>query len=685
MDNAVGKMLEGRYLIEDLIGVGGMANVYKGIDTVEDRWVAVKMLRDEFADNEESLRRFRNESKAIYSLDHPNIVKIYDVLLDRRNPVIIMELVEGITLKEYIERSRVLAPDTAASLCVQLMQALRHAHDNGIVHRDIKPQNIIVKADGSIKVMDFGIARFALSQSRTMTDKAIGSVHYISPEQARGGVVDQRTDLYSAGVILFEMITGRLPFEADSPISVAIKQIEDRPLRPRELNPDIPEGLEDITVKAMCKDPDRRYQTAGEMLRDLRRFLQEPGVLFGYAELETAMERGSDIQRFIDDNDGGPQRASREGSRRDRGPSSAGRGSRGGSRRREEPEPEEDPDDGPAPRRRKKKKKRITYLTVLFGITCAFVVGTLIFMGVMLHINKPFEKVPDMACPDLVGQDYDEAQKKGKNYKLEVESQEFNDQYPTGTIFEQNPSSGKNVKEGITIKVKVSTGRQSFQLDDYKDQEATLVFAKLLEKGLDYVIAEETSPTIPEGNVTQTIPGMNEEVVSGDTITVFVSTGTGKPKAVVPDVMTYDLAIAQDEITARGFKVSVSYETSTMDYGTVINQHPKSPARLDVGSTVYLTVASDEVIPTANYRMRVFFTEKMQSSGDTYQIVVQLDGREVYSSIIDPAEQRAVTVPLNGEGQSVAAVYINERLYQSIRVDFDDGTSSIMADRSDAF
>ena len=334
MDNAVGKMLEGRYLIEDLIGVGGMANVYKGIDTVEDRWVAVKMLRDEFADNEESLRRFRNESKAIYSLDHPNIVKIYDVLLDRRNPVIIMELVEGITLKEYIERSRVLAPDTAASLCVQLMQALRHAHDNGIVHRDIKPQNIIVKADGSIKVMDFGIARFALSQSRTMTDKAIGSVHYISPEQARGGVVDQRTDLYSAGVILFEMITGRLPFEADSPISVAIKQIEDRPLRPRELNPDIPEGLEDITVKAMCKDPDRRYQTAGEMLRDLRRFLQEPGVLFGYAELETAMERGSDIQRFIDDNDGGPQRASREGSRRDRGPSSAGRGSRGGSRRR---------------------------------------------------------------------------------------------------------------------------------------------------------------------------------------------------------------------------------------------------------------------------------------------------------------------------------------------------------------
>ena len=231
----------------------------------------------------------------------------------------------------------------------------------------------------------------------------------------------------------------------------------------------------------------------------------------------------------------------------------------------------------------------------------------------------------------------------------------------------------------------MSTGSQTITLPDFKDQEAALVYAKLTELGLKYETVQETSSTIAEGNVTQTSPGMNETVVSGDTITVFVSTGTGKEKVVVPDVMTYDLRDAEEMLEDAGLKASVTYEASTLDYDTVINQNPKHPARLDIGSTVYLTVASDEVIPTADYKMRVFFTTAMQESGDTYRVQVQLDGVEVYSENIDPAEQRSIMIPLTGEGSSIADVYIDGSLYQSFEVNFEEGTSSLLADNKDNF
>lgn len=249
MDKYIGKRIEGRYEIRELVGVGGMANVYRAYDVIEDRVVAVKILRDEYAQNEEFLRRFKNESKAISVLSHPNIVKIYDVSFSDRLNSIVMEYVDGITLKEYIEQQRVLPYREALHFTVQILRALQHAHSKGVVHRDIKPQNIMLMSDGTIKVTDFGIARFARSESRSLTDKAIGSVHYISPEQASGAPSDARSDLYSVGVMLFEMLTGKLPFEADSPVSVAIKQIQSQPLRPRALNPDIPEGLEQIIIR----------------------------------------------------------------------------------------------------------------------------------------------------------------------------------------------------------------------------------------------------------------------------------------------------------------------------------------------------------------------------------------------------------------------------------------------------
>ena len=276
MENILGTKLADRYLIEELVGVGGMCNVYRAFDAEALRTVAVKMLRDEYAADEEYLRRFRNESRAINALSHPNIVKIYDVVLDAPNPYLVMEYVSGITLKEYIEQKKPISGKTAANIAGLVLTALQCAHENGIVHRDVKPQNIMVTEKGEVKVMDFGIARFAMSQSRTIDGNAIGSVHYISPEQALGGAVDQRTDIYSVGVILFEMLSGKLPFDGESPISVALQQVEQNPKTLRSLNPGVPVGLEQITLHAMAKDPDRRYQNCGEMIADLRRWLADP-------------------------------------------------------------------------------------------------------------------------------------------------------------------------------------------------------------------------------------------------------------------------------------------------------------------------------------------------------------------------------------------------------------------------
>ena len=255
MDKYIGKRLQGRYEIEELIGVGGMAFVYKAKDTVEERSVAVKILKDEFLTNEEFTRRFKNESKAIAIMSHPNIVKVYDVDFGERQQYIVMEYIDGITLKEYIDQQRISWKE-AVHFTVQILRALQHAHDKGIVHRDIKPQNIMLLADGTIKVTDFGIAHFSHNTMRTgLGDRAIGSVHYISPEQARGGLTDEKADLYSVGIMMYEMLTGKLPFEADNAVSVAIMQLQSQAKKPSTLNPDIPEGLEEITLKAMQKDP----------------------------------------------------------------------------------------------------------------------------------------------------------------------------------------------------------------------------------------------------------------------------------------------------------------------------------------------------------------------------------------------------------------------------------------------
>ncbi|MCL1952528.1 MAG: protein kinase, partial [Oscillospiraceae bacterium] len=282
MDYYVGKILDGRYEIQEVLGVGGMAIVYRAYDNIDDRPVAVKILKEEYLANEEFRRRFKNESKAIAMLSHPNIVKVYDVSYGERLQYIVMEYVEGITLKEYIEQRRVIPWKEAVHFLTQILRALQHAHDRGVVHRDVKPQNVMLLHSGNIKVTDFGIARFTRSETRTMTENAIGSVHYISPEQARGDLTDGKSDIYSVGVVLYEMLTGELPFQSDNTVSVAIMQLQSEPRRPREVNDQIPLGLEQITIRAMQKSPADRYQSAAEMLLDLEEFKRNPLIRFEY-------------------------------------------------------------------------------------------------------------------------------------------------------------------------------------------------------------------------------------------------------------------------------------------------------------------------------------------------------------------------------------------------------------------
>ena len=283
MDQYIGKMLDNRYELLELIGTGGMANVYKAKCHRLNRLVAIKILKSELAENAEFRRRFRDESLAVAQLSHANIVSIYDVSSSQGIDYIVMELIDGITLKQYMERRGHMDWREALHFITQIMRGLSHAHSRGIIHRDIKPQNIMVLRDGSVKVADFGIARITDSQ-RTMTQEALGSVHYISPEQARGSNIDARSDLYSAGVVLYEMLTGALPYNGDSPVAVVLQHVQSIPTPPRAINPDIPLGMEQITKKAMAPNPDRRYPSADAMLADLDAFRKNPDIDFGYSD-----------------------------------------------------------------------------------------------------------------------------------------------------------------------------------------------------------------------------------------------------------------------------------------------------------------------------------------------------------------------------------------------------------------
>ena len=650
MENILGTKLADRYLIEELVGVGGMCNVYRAFDAEALQTVAVKMLRDEYAADEEYLRRFRNESRAINALSHPNIVKIYDVVLDAPNPYLVMEYVSGITLKEYIDRKKPLPGRTAANIAGLVLTALQCAHENGIVHRDVKPQNIMVTEKGEVKVMDFGIARFAMSQSHTIDGNAIGSVHYISPEQALGGAVDQRTDIYSVGVILFEMLCGRLPFDGESPVSVALQQVEQNPKALRSLNPSVPVGLEQITLHAMAKNPDDRYADCGEMIADLRRWLADPKTTFP-AYTATPVKKAAEFVR-------------------NKVPKKTGA-------------------DAPKPAggRKKLKDRLTTPLSRLFAVTCGVVVASVLFVFVMFQIYQPFQKVEDITLPNLVGVDYTAATA-GSAYpdiRIELESEDFNTEYEAGQIYRQSPSAGKSVKKGSTVQVWVSAGGQMIPIPTFTNQEATAVYAKLVSLGLKYSTTEIASDTIAEGSVVRTSPEAGQSAPAGSTVVVYVSTGSNKERVQVPEVLGYPEEVAVQTLKDAQFEVAVTYQVSDYQYdGLVMSQSPASPSMVPIGSKVTIVVGTVDESAAVGEATVTLQTIPPDLPG-TVTVTAVLNGTTVYSDTIVPQNTRLISIPLQGTGTCMVDVLIDGMVYKSASVDFDAGQYYWTADYSGSF
>ncbi len=638
MDRYIGKKLDGRYEIKEIIGVGGMANVYKAYDSIDDRAVAVKILRDEHMQNDELLRRFRNESKAIAVLSHPNIVKVYDVSFNEDIQYIVMEHIDGITLKEYIEQQKVLRWKEAVHFTVQILRALQHAHDKGIVHRDIKPQNIMLLEDGTIKVADFGIARFARASQHTVTDKAIGSVHYISPEQAKGELSDEKSDIYSIGVMLYEMTTGTLPFDADSPVSVALKQIQSQAKRPRAINPDIPEGLVDITIRAMQKDPARRYQSAAEMLRDIDEFKRDPSISFEYKYSEPATEN---ISKEV------------------------------------------------ASTKKKTKKikdeqvRNAPVVPVLTGITIAFIVVAIVFVIGIMAMVRPFEEVPDTTAPELIGMDVNEAIKKYSGFDIVIESSAFHEQYDKDIIYDQSVKEGMVVKEGATIKVKISSGIQYFSLSDYRNFEENQVYKILTDNEIEFNTVTEYNDEIPEGYVIKTEPGADTQVDTGTVVVVYVSMGAENTYTTVPNVEGYKLEDAKMILSAAGIRIGSVERVPDGGISTeVLSQSIPEGTMVSHGSTISLVIVEEK----EDLEQSIDLIIPLPNTSEKVTMTVNLGTETVITEEIVPSEIDGYWhITIRGEGLGTVSIYYNGQLYRAYTVDFSEKTTTMVADYSENF
>ena len=630
-----GKILGNRYEIIEKIGNGGMATVYKSKDRVLNRYVAVKILRDEFTTDEEFIKRFRIEAQSAASLTHPNIVSIFDVGNEGSLYYIVMELIKGKTLKEIItEENGPLPWKWSLNVVTQIASALETAHKNNIVHRDIKPHNIIITEDGIAKVTDFGIAKAVSNSTITAFGTTIGSVHYFSPEHARGGYTDAKSDLYSLGVVMYEMLTGRVPFDADTPVSVALKHMQEEPIEPKELNDNIPQVVNDIIMKAMQKDVNLRYQSATEMLKDLNAALKNPDDNF----VHIGSNVGAATQRISTQEIAEAERKAKEAN---------------------------NPKNGKKPNKFIEFVKKHKALSFVIGAIILFFVAFGATMGIVELVNPK-----DVQIPDLVNKTQDEAEQIVKDLKLKlvVKSEDYNENVEEGKIISQDPAYQENytVKEHSEISVVISKGTETVEVPDVVGKTREEAEKLLKDAGLVAEITEENDEKVEAGIVLSQDIEDGETVNKGSTVKLVVSKGSGIVNVEVPSLVGKTEQEARNLLTEAGLKVNVvNDEDESKNDGVVLRQSRDAGTEVQEGTTITITVNKVSESKEATFTIDVksitggYKEEEGNSTSSnvakTVDIIITVDGSEAFRQTgVD--KNSKITAKVSGKGSKKVEV-----------------------------
>ncbi len=654
--NLEGRLIANRYEIIEKVGNGGMATVYRAKDHILNRLVAVKILKDEFTTDDEFIKRFRSEAQAVASLNHPNIVGVYDVGNEGNLYYIVMELIQGKTLKEVIQKEGKLSWKWSVNVAIQIASALETAHKNNIIHRDIKPHNIIITEEGIAKVTDFGIAKAVSNSTITAFGTTIGSVHYFSPEHARGGFTDAKSDLYSLGVVMYEMVTGKVPFDADTPVSIALMHMQEQATEPIILNPMIPNSVNKIIIKAMQKDVNLRYQTASEMLKDLNMSLKNPDGNFVFMK---DMENDFPTQKI-------PTMYDTDISK-------------------ENPERNDQ-------NNKKKENKLVRFIKkhkILSFMIGAILLFTLTITGT--YYGLKLTQVKEVMIPNLVGMSQQEAKTKAEENNLiyvELEPQ-FSPDVPEGSVISQEPRYIENykIKEKSEIKVVISKGQELTTVPKVVGMKKEDAISKLQEFNLLFEVIEETSKTVEEGYVISQEIEPNKQVNAGETVKIHVSTGTGIEQVDIPNVVGKTEAEARKLLTDNKLKVKevIYQEDKTKNDGIVLKQDKEAGTTVDADTEVTITVNKIAQMKTGKIIVNVKSITKYKEPDETTSNTVSTQPKQakvrivvgediIYNSMVNKTETN-LTKEFQGIGIVTVKVYIDDILEKTLQLNLNEKTT----------